>query len=211
MTCVRYDSFVCICDMTYLYVSTTVGCLIHGSFIYVTWLVHMCDMTHSWLTRTCDMTHSWRILMCDMTYSYLWHDSPMTHVYVETPQVPMQGVRESTCVCERERDGETETVCEWDALVDSPFGSDKWFLFSDGCRSLFHSPESLLSSGLVSFAVISDSSVSWEGLFCLSDTPLIEHLILPEFVSGPLSYRSRHRRVCDRKPSLRERLWTVCV
>jgi len=190
MTFVRHDSFVCICDMTYSYLPTTVGCLIHGSFIYVTWLVHMCDMTHSWLTRTCDMTHSWRILMCDMTDSYLWHDSPMTHVYVETPQVPMQGERESACVCERERDRETETVREGDVLVDSTFGSNKWSLFSDRCRSLFHSPTSPLSSGLVSFAFFSDSSVSWEGLFYLSDTPLIEHFIMPEFVSGPPIYSS---------------------
>jgi len=64
----------------------------------VTWLTHVCDMTHSrvwhdsltcvtWLTHVCDMTHShvwhdsltcvtWLTHMCDMTHSHVWHDSP---------------------------------------------------------------------------------------------------------------------------------------
>jgi len=37
-----------------------------------------------------------------------------------------------------------------------------------------------------------------------SDTPLIDHLVMREFVSGPPSYRSINKRVRDRKPSLRE-------
>jgi len=37
-----------------------------------------------------------------------------------------------------------------------------------------------------------------------SDTPLIDHLVMREFVSGPPSYRSIHKRVRYRKPSLRE-------
>jgi len=63
----------------------------HDSFICVTWLIHMCDMTHSyvwhvthlymwhdsficvtWLIHMCDM---WRIPTCDMTHSYAGHDS----------------------------------------------------------------------------------------------------------------------------------------
>ena len=69
----------------------------HDSFICVTWVIHMCDMTHShaWqvsfmcvtrLMYTCDRkySHVWRfsffcvtrrILICDMTYAYVWHDS----------------------------------------------------------------------------------------------------------------------------------------
>jgi len=47
------------CDMTDL-------------FICLTWLIHMCDMSHSWVnsrpTAIC-----WG--MCDMTHSYVWHDS----------------------------------------------------------------------------------------------------------------------------------------
>jgi len=31
----------------------------------VTWLIHMCDMTHSYV---------WHIHMCDMPRSYVWHD-----------------------------------------------------------------------------------------------------------------------------------------
>jgi len=34
-----------------------------------------------------------------------------------------------------------------------------------------------------------------------SDTPLIDHLVMREFVSGPPSYRFIYERVRDRKPS----------
>jgi len=59
------------------------------SFIRVTWLIHMCAMTHScaaWLIQMCDTTHShvwhdtficetWRIHMCEGTHPCVWHDS----------------------------------------------------------------------------------------------------------------------------------------
>ena len=67
------------------------------SFTHVTWLVHMCDVTHAymwrdscicvtWLIHMCNMTHSYvcrdsfvhvtrLIHMCDVTHSYMWHDS----------------------------------------------------------------------------------------------------------------------------------------
>jgi len=37
-----------------------------------------------------------------------------------------------------------------------------------------------------------------------SDTPLIDYLVMREFVSGPPSYRFIYERVRDRKPSLRK-------
>ena len=37
-----------------------------------------------------------------------------------------------------------------------------------------------------------------------SDTPLIDHLVMREFVSGPPNYCFIYERVRDRKPSLRE-------
>jgi len=37
-----------------------------------------------------------------------------------------------------------------------------------------------------------------------SDTLLFDHLVMREFVSGPPSYRSIHKKVGDRKVSLRE-------
>jgi len=40
-----------------------------------------------------------------------------------------------------------------------------------------------------------------------SDTPLIDHLVMREFVSGPPSYRFIYERVRDRKPSLRKGSW----
>ena len=69
----------------------------HDSYICVTWLIHMCEMTHSyvwhdwfirvtWLTHVCDMTHlygchdwfirvTWLIHKCGMTDSCVCHDS----------------------------------------------------------------------------------------------------------------------------------------
>jgi len=43
-----------------------------------------------------------------------------------------------------------------------------------------------------------------------SDIPLIDHLVMREFVSGPPIYRCIHKTVRDRKPSLRESWWAVC-
>ena len=43
-----------------------------------------------------------------------------------------------------------------------------------------------------------------------SDTPLIDHLVMREFVSGPPSYCFIYERVRDRKPSLRKGSWAVC-
>jgi len=81
-------------DMTHLHVSYDLFLhewliYMNDSFICVTWLFPMCDMTHSyvrhdsfvsvtcWLIPMSDMTHSydlflrvtWRIHMCDMTHS----------------------------------------------------------------------------------------------------------------------------------------------
>ena len=53
-------------------------------YIYETWLVHMCDMTHSYLRHDASICATWRIHMCDMTHSYVWHDAficDMTHSY----------------------------------------------------------------------------------------------------------------------------------
>jgi len=47
----------------------------HDSFIYVTWLIHMCDMTRSYVWHDSFIYVTWLIHMCDMTHSYLWHDS----------------------------------------------------------------------------------------------------------------------------------------
>jgi len=66
----------------------------HDSFIYVTWLIHICDMTHSYMgrdsLRVWDMTHSyvWKVdalwsglpvddslSACDITHPYVRHES----------------------------------------------------------------------------------------------------------------------------------------
>jgi len=72
-------------------------CVWHDSFVWVTWLIRVCDITHScvwndsfvcvtWLIRMFDMTHlcvwhdsfvceTWIIPACDMTHSCVRHDS----------------------------------------------------------------------------------------------------------------------------------------
>jgi len=75
---VCHDSFICvtwlihICDMTHSYVQ-------HDSFICVTWLIHMCAMTHSYVWHDLFTCTAWLIHMCNVTYS---HVCDVTHSYV---------------------------------------------------------------------------------------------------------------------------------
>jgi len=48
----------------------------HDSFICVTWLIHMCDMTPRYVCRdSLSICVPWLIHMCAMTHSYMRHDS----------------------------------------------------------------------------------------------------------------------------------------
>jgi len=44
-------------------------------FVCVTWLIHMCDMTHSYVWHDSFICVTWPTHMCDMTHSYVWNDS----------------------------------------------------------------------------------------------------------------------------------------
>jgi len=57
-----------VCDMTH-------SCVWHDSFMCVTWPIHLCDMTHSCVWHDSFIRVPWLIHMCDMTYSHVWHDS----------------------------------------------------------------------------------------------------------------------------------------
>ena len=99
-TCINIDVVVaCMCDMTRLHtwhdfiVTWLVhlhqcrcgvrvhvwhdSCLHvwHDSFVCVTWLLHICDMTHSYVWHDSFICVTWLIHMCDMTHSYVWHNS----------------------------------------------------------------------------------------------------------------------------------------
>jgi len=56
------------CDVTHSYVW-------RDSFICVTWLIHRCDMTHSCVWHDSFIGVTWLIHMCDVTHSYVWRDS----------------------------------------------------------------------------------------------------------------------------------------
>jgi len=68
------DSFVSVSglirmrDMTHSHVW-------HVSFVFVTWLIRMCDMIHSYVWHDSFICVTWLILMCGMTYSHVWLDS----------------------------------------------------------------------------------------------------------------------------------------
>jgi len=56
----------------------------HDLFICVTWLIHMCDMTHSYVWHdlfTCDMTHAfeWHDSTCDIWVTWLIHTRHMSY------------------------------------------------------------------------------------------------------------------------------------
>ena len=56
----------------------------HVSFICVTWLIHVCDMTLSDVWHYLFICITWRIHKCDMPHSDVWHASfrRVTHSYV---------------------------------------------------------------------------------------------------------------------------------
>jgi len=54
-----------------------VALLRHDSFMSVTWLIHVCDMTHSCEWRDLLVCVTCLIYVCDMTHSCMWHDSFM--------------------------------------------------------------------------------------------------------------------------------------
>jgi len=55
------------CGVTHSYVW-------HDSFICVTWLINMCHMTHSHVWHNSFICVTWLIHMCDMIPSHVWHD-----------------------------------------------------------------------------------------------------------------------------------------
>jgi len=74
-------TFICVtwlihmCDMTHSYVW-------HDSFICVTWFIHKCDMTHSYVQHDAFICVTWRIHIWDMTHSHVRHASLMSHSYM---------------------------------------------------------------------------------------------------------------------------------
>ena len=71
---VRHDSFIFLTwlirmfDMTHSYVR-------HDMFICVTWRIHMCDMKCSYMWYDVFTCATWHIHTCDMTHSHVWHDA----------------------------------------------------------------------------------------------------------------------------------------
>ena len=105
----------------------------HDSFICVTWLVDMCDMTRSYVCHDPFICLKWLVHMCDMTHPYVWNDSFIC-------------VTKLICMCDMTRSFQrTETlsyewnylsfylflVCETNHFLCRHFGND--FVFKDLC------------------------------------------------------------------------------
>ena len=61
--CLRHNSFICVTWLIHI-CAMTHSCMWHGSFVYVTWLIHMCNLTRWFAAR---LIHSWlAILKNDM-------------------------------------------------------------------------------------------------------------------------------------------------
>jgi len=75
-----------VCDMTHSY-------MWHDAFIYDTWRIHICDMTHSYMWHDAFIYVTWRIHICDMTHSYMWHDPCM----LQDPPVAVTNAACSRC------------------------------------------------------------------------------------------------------------------
>jgi len=102
--CVCVCVCVCVCAPRVDRHATILICVWHDSFVCVTWLIHMCDMTHLYVWHDSSICVTRRIHMCsmymrlfvcvracvcvraemyrhptfwfvcDMTHSYMWHD-----------------------------------------------------------------------------------------------------------------------------------------
>jgi len=77
MTYVCVTWLIHMCDITHPYVWHDSFILWHDPYLWVTWPIHMCDMIHSSAWHDSCICVTWPILMCDMTHSHVWHDPSM--------------------------------------------------------------------------------------------------------------------------------------
>ena len=79
----------------------THSCVWHDSFICVTWLIRMCDMTHVWHDSFISVT--WLIHMCDMTHLYdltqIIRVNESCHTYKWVMSLEWGGSHAESCIC----------------------------------------------------------------------------------------------------------------
>ena len=70
----------------------------HDFFIWGTWLIHMCGLTHSYVWLDSLRRGTWHIHMCGTTHPYVWYDivSYMGHdSFIRVPWLPnLHGLRQ---------------------------------------------------------------------------------------------------------------------
>jgi len=106
----------------------------HGSFICVSWLIHLCDMTLSYMWHDSFICLTWLIHMRAMTHSFVWHDS-FIHVawliYVQHP---------------------TETTCAWhdSSIWHDSFIFVTWLIHKVIPQNMFYLYDDATSFGVAS-------------------------------------------------------------
>ena len=72
----------------------------HDLFIFVTWRIHMCDMTQSHVWHDTFICVTRRIYVCDMAHSYAWSDSIICVIWlIHMCDLAQSYVRNDTFIC----------------------------------------------------------------------------------------------------------------
>ena len=69
-TCMCVTWLMHVCDMTH-------ACVWHDSWMRVTWLMHACDMTHACVWHDSCMRVTWLMHACDINHTWLMQDDVM--------------------------------------------------------------------------------------------------------------------------------------
>ena len=89
------------CDMTDATWDMTHSYVRHDSCICGTWLIHMCDMTHSYVRHDSFICKTWLIHMWDRTHAYVRHDSFITVIwFIHMWDMTHSYVRHDSFICE---------------------------------------------------------------------------------------------------------------
>jgi len=120
----------------------------HVSFIFATWLIYMCDMTHSYVRHDSFICATWLIHMCDMIPSYMWQVSFifatwLIHTCDMSVTCSMTGSCDITAVTLLNTSWLMNESCQW---VMSQCVYQRW-LMNESCYSCtLHDSVTLLST-----------------------------------------------------------------
>jgi len=80
--------FICICLRSACIKPPALVLQVRDVFTFVTWLIHMCDMTHLCVWKYPCIYVKWFIHICGNAHSYVWYDSFTSHVWKSHESAP---------------------------------------------------------------------------------------------------------------------------